>query len=170
MYICKNHSFLMSLTKTNICPDLVCGSWFATHGSIPEVYILKDRIQRFSKIWLQFTTFPSYFPLLPLHNTLAKLKYLSFTVNHLHFPRFTPLFMLFPTWALNIKVVPGSAQMTPSVYSWNSSWNWPFIPLKTHRTGVASFRSLVHVLFLVLDSDSRAQVLWLVHSGISRSI
>ena len=117
MFICKNHSFLMSLTKTNIRPDLVCGSWFATHGSIPEVYILKDRIQRFSKIWLQFTTFPSYFPLLPLHTTLGKLKYLSFTVNHLHFPRSTPLFMLFTTWALNIKVVPGSAQMTPPFLS-----------------------------------------------------
>ena len=48
----------MSLTKTNISPDLICGSWFATHGLIPEIYILKLGRQRFFKIWLQFTSFP----------------------------------------------------------------------------------------------------------------
>ena len=54
----KKKSFLMSLTKTNISPDLICGSWFATHGLIPEIYILKLGRQRFFKMWLQFTSFP----------------------------------------------------------------------------------------------------------------
>ena len=143
---------------------MACGLYFAIHGPIPEVYILKLGIQRFSKIWLQFTTLPPYFPLPPFYTTLVKLKYLSFIVNHLHFPKCNPLFMLYPTWSLNIKIVQGSAQMT---HSFEFSWNCSFIPLKTHRTSIAYFRSLIHVSFLTRFWDSWAQVLWLVHVGIS---
>ena len=142
----------MSLTKTNISPDLICGSWFATHGFLPEVYILKLGRQRFFKIWLQTTVFPSCFPVLPLYTALAKLKCLSFTVNHLYLPRSSPLSMLFPTWALNIKIVQGSAQMSPPILSLflNLQLELTLYSFENPQVGCSYFRSLVHVLWLIL--------------------
>ena len=118
LFIClKKKSFFMSLMKINISPDFIWGSWFATHGLISEVYILKLGMQKFFKIWLRFTVFPSCFPILPLYTALAKLKCLSFTVKHLYLPRSSSLSMLFPTWALHIKIVYDSAQMSPPILS-----------------------------------------------------
>ena len=124
---------------------MVCNPWLDSWNLYSEAWKAKV-FQNVATVYF----FPSCFPVLPLYTALAKLKCLSFTVNHLYLPWSSPLSMLFPTWALNIKIVQGSAQMSPSILSLflNLQLELTLYSFENPQDGCSYFRSLVHVLWL----------------------